>query len=192
LSELLRRWRDGDREALAQIVDASYTELHKIAMGCLKNERPDHTLRATALVNEAYLRLVDNRRVNWQDRTHFFAISAEIMRRILVDYARTRLRKKRGGNAERVDFTESLKISKGIIPEIVRLDDALRSLEKFDPRKARVVELRYFSGLTANEIASVLGISPKTVNLDWSLAKAWLLHEMTGEERHGRAEMGRN
>jgi RNA polymerase sigma factor (TIGR02999 family) len=172
-------------------VDAAYNELHKIAQGCLRKERPDHTLRATALVNEAYLRLVDNRRVNWQDRTHFFAISADIMRRVLVDYARARVRKKRGGSAERVDLTESLMVSNKVMPEIVRLDDALQSLEKFDPRKARVVEMRYFGGLTANEIASVLGVSPKTVNLDWSLAKAWLVREMSREEPHGRTEMGR-
>ena len=192
LSDLLRGWRGGDQEALARIVDVAYPELHKIAQGCLKNERPGHTLTATALVNEVYLRLIDNHQINWQDRSHFFAISARLMRRILVDYARARGSKKRGGKAERVDFTESLMVANDAVPEVVRLDDALQALEKFDLRKARVVEMRYFAGLTANEIAAVLGVSPKTVNLDWSLAKAWLVREMNREEDHGPAAMGGN
>jgi RNA polymerase sigma-70 factor (ECF subfamily) len=192
LTELLRGWRDGDQEALARIVDVAYQELHKIAQGCLRNERPDHTLND----HRTRKRSVSSARRQWAGELagpdHFFAMSAKIMRRILVDYARARGSKKRGAKAERVEFTESLMVSSDVVPEVVRLDDALQSLEKFDPRKARVVEMRYFAGLTANEIASVLGISPKTVNPDWSQAKAWLVREMSREEDHGPAAMGGN
>jgi RNA polymerase sigma-70 factor (ECF subfamily) len=183
MSELLQAWTGGNREALEQIVELAYPELHKIARRCLNNERPGHTIQATALVNEAYLKLVDVRRMEWQDRAHFFAVGARIMRRILVDYARARGYAKRGGAAQRVDFTESLNVSPQTDLDVELLDEALQALEKFDSRKAQVVEMRYFGGLTADETAAVLNISPQSVHRDWSLAKAWLLREMTEGSR---------
>jgi RNA polymerase sigma factor (TIGR02999 family) len=190
ITELLRDWGAGDQSALDRIIELAYPELRKIAQRCLGGERPKHTLQATALVHEAYLRLIDIRRVQWQDRAHFFAVGARMMRRILVDYARTRGYAKRGGRAHQVNFDEALVVSSELDPELVRLDDALQELSRFDSRKAQVVEMRYFGGLTADEIASVLGISPQSVHRDWSLAKAWLVREMTHEERHGRSTLG--
>ncbi len=178
VSELLRAWTGGDQQVLGQIIDLAYPELHRIAQRCLGNERSGHTIQATALVNEAYLRLVNIQRINWQDRTHFFAVAARIMRRILVDYARARGYEKRGGAAERVNFTEALVISDDAGPDVVELDEALQALERVDARKAQVVEMRYFSGLTAEEIASILNISPKRVHRDWAFAKTWLTREM--------------
>ena len=160
-----------------------YPELRKIARRCLNNERAEHTIQATALVHEAYLRLFDIQQIQWQDRAHFFAVSARIMRRILVDYARAGHSAKRGREFRRVDFKEALVVSSELGVELLRLDDALHELAQFDSRKARVVEMRYFGGLTANEIASVLGVSPQSVNRDWNLAKAWLAREMTRGER---------
>src|SRR5262249_14752810 len=157
-----------------RVVELSYPELRKIARRCLRAERPEHTIQATALVHEAYLRLVDIRQVTWQDRAHFFAIAARLMRRILVDYARARRCAKRAGENRRVDFTESLVVSGHSAARVMQLDEALQALEKFDRRKAQVVEMRYFGGLTADEIAEVLNISRQSVNRDWSLAKAWL------------------
>ena len=183
MSELLRAWSGGNQDAVAQIIELAWPELHKIAQRCLANERPGHSIQATALVNEAYLKLVDIHRMQWQDRAHFFAVGARLMRRILVDHARARGYAKRGGQARRVDFTESLVISAGTEPELERLDDALQALEKLDPRKAQVVEMRYFGGLTAEETASVLNISVQSVHRDWGLAKTWLLREMTHQAR---------
>ena len=160
-----------------------YPELQKIARRCLARERPGHTLQSTALVNEAYLRLVDIHSMQWRDRVHFFAVGARIMRRILVDYARSKGYAKRGGGALRVDFNEALIVSAEMDPALVRMDDALTQLAAFDPRKARIVEMRYFGGLNANEIASVLGVSTPTVNRDWSLAKSWLAREMINEKQ---------
>jgi RNA polymerase sigma factor (TIGR02999 family) len=179
MSELLQAWGGGDRDALARIIELAYPELHQIALRCLNHERAGHTIQATALVNEAYLKLIDIRRIEWQDRAHFFAVGARIMRRILVDYARARGYAKRGGAARRVDFTESLKVSPEMGPDVEQLDEALQALEKFDQRKAQVVEMKYFGGLTAEEIASVLHISVQTVHRDWGLAKVWLVREMT-------------
>lgn len=183
MSELLRAWSGGNQDAVAQIIELAWPELHKIAQRCLGNERPGHTIQATALVNEAYLKLVDIHRIEWQDRAHFFAVGARLMRRILVDYARARGYAKRGGAVKRVDFTESLVVSPELEPDLERLDDALQVLEKLDPRKAQVVEMRYFGGLTAEETASVLNISPQSVHRDWHLAKTWLLREMTHQAR---------
>jgi RNA polymerase sigma factor (TIGR02999 family) len=179
---LLQAWSGGDSNALERIVVLVYPELRKMARRCLAGERPGHTLQATALVNEAYLRLVDIHSVQWRDRAHFFAVGARIMRRILVDHARSRGYAKRGGGAQRVDFNEALVVSNQMDPALVRMDDALTQLAAFDPRKARIVEMRYFGGLNADEIASVLGVSPQTVNRDWSLAKAWLAREMINGE----------
>ena len=179
---LLQAWSGGDANALERILLLLYPELHKIAQRCLTRERPGHTLQATALVNEAYLRLVDIHSIQWRDRVHFFAVGARIMRRILVDHARSKGNAKRGGGGIRLDFNEALVVSTKSDPALVRMDDALTQLASFDPRKAQIVEMRYFGGLNANEIAFVLGVSPQTVNRDWSLAKSWLAREMMSGE----------
>jgi RNA polymerase sigma factor (TIGR02999 family) len=179
---LLQAWSGGDANALERIVVLLQPELRKMARRCLAGERPGHTLQATALVNEAYLRLVDIRSIEWRDRAHFFAVGARIMRRILVDHARSRGYAKRGGGAVRVEFDEALVVSAEADPAIVRMDDALNQLAAFDQRKARIVEMRYFGGLNAEEIAVVLGVSPQTVNRDWSLAKSWLARELVNSE----------
>ena len=180
---LLRAWSGGDPNALERIVMLVYPELRKIAHRCLKGERPGHTLQATELVSEAYLRFVDIQRMEWHDRAHFFAVGARIMRRILVDHARSKGYSKRGGGARRVDLNEALVVSGDMDPTLIRMDDALTQLATFDPRKAQIVEMRYFGGLNASDIASLLGVSPQTVNRDWSLAKSWLAREMSNEER---------
>jgi RNA polymerase sigma-70 factor (ECF subfamily) len=176
---LLRAWSGGDRDALERILTLVYPELRKIAQRCLSNERLGHTLQATALVNEAYLRFVDIKKIEWQDRAHFFAIGARLMRRILVDYARSRGYAKRGGSAQRVDFDEALVVSTQMDPMLVRMDDALNQLATFDSRKAQIVEMRYFGGLQAEEIAGVLSVSVQTVHRDWGLARSWLAREMS-------------
>jgi RNA polymerase sigma factor (TIGR02999 family) len=183
ITELLRGWNGGDQKALERIVEVAYPELRKIARRCLRRERPEHTIQATALVHEAYLRLFDIWQVRWEDRAHFFAIIAKVMRRILIEYARARGSSKRGGGVHRMNLDEALVISGEPDPEVVRLNDALEEMAKFDSRKAQVVEMRYFGGLTADEVAAVLGISRQSVNRDWSLAKAWLVREMTRQER---------
>jgi RNA polymerase sigma factor (TIGR02999 family) len=175
---LLRAWGQGDEQALERLVPLVYQELHRIAVRYMARERPDHTLQATALVNEAYVRLVDAKGVSWQDRAHFFAISARTMRHILVDFARSRRYKKRGGGADPVSLDESLVIQGRPGTDLVALDDALNSLAAMDPRRSRVVELRFFGGLTVEETAEVLKVSPETVMRDWKLAKAWLLREL--------------
>ena len=182
LTDLLRGWTGSDPRALARIVELAYPELRKIARRCLRRERPGHTIQATALVHEAYLRLFDIGPVSWQNRAHFFAIIAKVMRRVLIEYARAQGCSKRGGGLRRVNLDEALTISAKSDPEIVRLDEALEEMAKFDPRKAQVVEMRYFGGLTSGEVASVLGVSPQSVHRDWSLAKAWLVREMTRQE----------
>lgn len=186
ITELLRAWSAGNQTAFGQIVELAYPELHRLARWHLQHERPEHTIQTTALVNEAYLRLVNIRRVQWKDRAHFLAVGASIMRRILVDYARTRPR------PPRVDFTEDLAIAPGLNLDLVRLDRALEKLAGFDTRKAQVVEMRFFGGLTAEESAAVLGISVQSIHRDWSLAKSWLVHEMRCEEFNGSAPLGKN
>jgi RNA polymerase sigma-70 factor, ECF subfamily len=180
LTGLLRRWSSGDERALERIIELAYPELRKIALRCLGRERHFQSLEATAVVHEAYLRLVDIPQVRWQDRVHFFAIVAKVMRRILIEHARAAHCSKRGAGVRPINLNEGLTISAKVDSEIVRLDDALNDLAKFDARKAQVVEMRYFGGLTSPEIASVLGISTQSVNRDWSLAKAWLIREMSG------------
>lgn len=182
ITGLLRAWTGGDDKALERILVLVYPELRRIAQRCLGNERNGHTLEATALVNEAYLRLVEVQKVELHDRAHFFAIGAKLMRRILIDYARSRGYAKRGGGARRVDINEALVISTQVDPILVRMDDALAELAAFDPRKAQIVEMRYFGGLNAEDIAAVLGVSVLTVNRDWSLARSWLAREMNSEE----------
>ena len=178
ITELLLAWSGGSQDAVAKLWEQVYSEVRRMARHYLKHERSSHTIQATALANEAYLRLAGIHSIEWQDRVHFFAVTAAIMRRILVDHARAHSRAKRGGGERRVDFSESLTLSGQSGSEVVRLHDALLALEQFDRRKARVVEMRYFGGLTAVEIATVLGVSPQTVHLDWSLAKAWLNREL--------------
>jgi RNA polymerase sigma-70 factor (ECF subfamily) len=181
VTRLLRAWSAGDDDAFPRMVQLVYPELRRMAQRCFAGERFGHTIQPTALVNEAYIRLIGIERIQWQDRAHFFAIAARIMRHVLVDHARARSFAKRGGALRRVDFKEALAVSSDSGPEIIRMDESLRELAEFDPRKAQVVEMRYFGGLTAAEIASVLGISQQSVNRDWSLAKAWLARTMTHE-----------
>jgi RNA polymerase sigma factor (TIGR02999 family) len=178
ITALLVAWGRGDEAALQQLIPLVHHELHEIARRCLKGERPGHTLQPTALVNEAYLRLVDVRRMSWNDRTHFFAMSARLMRRVLVDFARSRQYQKRGGGAMKVSLDEAHGVSTERGQDLVALDEALTTLSSIDERKARVIEMRFFGGLTAEETAAVLEVSRETVLRDWRLARAWLMHEL--------------
>ncbi len=174
VTQLLQAWGKGDRAALDQLMPAIYSELHKLAQHYLRGERLDHSLQTTALVNEAYLRLVNVQNVQWQDRAHFFAISSRLIRQILVDRARRRGYQKRGGGRRHVELEESAVLDPGRDDELVALDEALAALAEFDERKSQVVELRFFGGLTLEEAAAVLDVSPDTVRRDWRLAKSWL------------------
>jgi RNA polymerase sigma factor (TIGR02999 family) len=178
VTALLVAWRAGDEAALEALVPLVHAELRRIARRCIARERVGQTLQATALVNEAYLRLVDVRQVNWQNRAHFLAMSARLMRRILVDAARSKHYQKRGGGAIRVTLDEALVPSVAKSQDLVALDDALEALATVDDRKARVIELRFFGGLSVEETAAVLHVSGETVMRDWKLAKAWLLREL--------------
>ena len=178
---LLRQWGQGNDDALERLIPLVYRELHRIARRCMAGERVGHTLQATALVNEAFVRLVDGKAVAWNDRAHFLAVSARVMRRILVDHARARTYQKRGGDAVRVSFDEALVVSSDLQPDYIALDAALDALAKFDERKCRVVEMRFFGGLSVEETAAVLHVSPATVMGDWRFAKAWLKREMRGQ-----------
>ena len=181
ITRMLKDWSvGGSREALDQLLPYVYDELHRQASRYLRRERSDHTLQTTALIHEAYLKLIDQREVEWQNRAHFFAVAAQAMRRILVDYARTRKREKRGGDDVKLQLDEAVNVSGGEKSiDLVALDEALTRLSKFDERQARVVELRYFSGMTEEETAEVLGTSPATVRRDWNMAKAWLHSQLT-------------
>jgi len=178
VTQLLLAWSQGEREALQKLVPLVHAELSRLAHHHMSGERTGHTLQTTALVNEAYLRLVDSSQVRWQNRAHFFAVSAQLMRRILVDFARSRNYLKRGGGAQQVVLDEAMLISQGPDIDVVLLDDALSALSAVDPRKAQSVELRFFGGLTEEEAAEVLKVSPETVRRDLRLAKAWLLRKM--------------
>jgi RNA polymerase sigma-70 factor (ECF subfamily) len=179
-TRLLRAWADGDAGALEQLTPHVYGELRRIAGRFMQNERPGQSIQATALVHEAYLKLVDVEDVDWQHRAHFFAVSAQIMRRILLDRARSRVAAKRGGNAVKMNLEEVPDMSTERAGDLIALDDALQTLAGIDPRKARVVEMRFFGGLTVIETAGVLKVSPDTVTRDWSMARAWLLSELAG------------
>ncbi|MEP7310396.1 MAG: sigma-70 family RNA polymerase sigma factor [Acidobacteriota bacterium] len=181
---LLLKWGQGDEAALERLIPLVHRELHQIARRCMAGERAGHSFQATALVNEAYLRLVDAKNVAWHDRAHFLAVSARVMRRILVDHARARRSRKRGGLATRVTFDEALFVANEPAQDFVALDDALAALAMFDERKSRVIELRFFGGLSVEETASVLKVSPATVMGDWRLGKAWLQREMRRDGRH--------
>ena len=178
-TELLRAWAAGDRGALERLTPHVYRELRRIAGRHMQNERAGQSMAATALVHEAYLKLIDIKNVEWQHRAHFFAISAQIMRHILLDRARRRVRLKRGGNAEHVNLDELPDLGGGRARELIALDDALHTLAEMDPRKAQVVELRFFGGLTVEEAAEVLSVSPDTVLRDWKFARSWLQAELS-------------
>jgi RNA polymerase sigma factor (TIGR02999 family) len=178
VTRLLQAWSQGKDTALEELLPLVHQELRRLARRYMFGERPGHTLQTTALVNEAYLRLVNSRQVNWQNRAHFFAISAQLMRRILVDHARARGYQKRGGGIPKVTLDEALMGPREKGHDLVALDDALKALAGVDPRKSKVVELRFFGGLSVEETAEVLKVSPDTVHRDWRLAKAWLAREM--------------
>jgi len=180
VTQLLQAWSSGEQGALDRLAPVVYRELHRLAQRYMSHERPGQTLQATALVNEAYLRLVDVKRMNWQNRAHFFGVSAQFMRRILVERARSRRTIKRGSDAPPVVLDEGLLMSPSPGPDLVALDDALQALAAIDSRRSQVVELRFFGGLTVEETAAVLHISPVTVMSDWKFAKAWLLRELGG------------
>jgi|SRR5580704_6123833 RNA polymerase sigma factor (TIGR02999 family) len=179
ITRLLKAWGGGDAAALERLTPAVYQELRRRARGYMRRQPEGNTLQATALVHEAFLHLVDAAGVNWQDRAHFFAVCSQMMRRILVDSARARGSAKRGGGTPRVNLDDVPNLASGRDREIVAIDDALKLLLEMDPRKARVIELRFFGGLTVEETAEVLKLSPQSVMRDWKLAKAWLIREMS-------------
>jgi RNA polymerase sigma factor (TIGR02999 family) len=179
VTQLLQAWSVGDEQALGKLIPLVHKELHRLARRYMAGESPGHTLQTTALVNEAYLRLVDVKNVNWQNRAHFFGVSAQLMRRILVDFARSRRSLKRGGQTLTVSLEEGLIVSRARGADVVALDDALKKLAAMDPRRSRVVELRFFGGLSAEEAAEVLKVSAETVLHDWKLAKVWLVRELS-------------
>jgi RNA polymerase sigma factor (TIGR02999 family) len=185
ISNLLKAWSAGDERALEQLTPLVYAELHRAAHRYMAGERTEHTLQTTALINELYLRLVDFQKLDWQNRAHFFGVCAQLMRRILVDFARERCSQKRGGEIARLSLDEELVVSKEPQADLVALDDALKALAAIDERKSRVVELRFFGGLDVRETAEVLRVSAETVMRDWKLAKAWLFRELSQESRNG-------
>ena len=177
ITRLLVEWSDGDESALDELMPLVYQELRRIAGRYMRHESPGHTLQTSALINEAYLRLVDQRGVRWQNRAHFYGVAAQLMRRILVDHARTRTRVKRGGGARPVDLGDVALVCEQA-SQVVALDDALRGLAEMDPRKSQIVEMRFFGGLTTEEVAEVLKVTPRTVEREWRKAKAWLHQAM--------------
>jgi RNA polymerase sigma-70 factor, ECF subfamily len=182
VSTLLRAWTSGDPSALEKLTPIVYNELHRLARRYMRGERPGHSLQTTALVNEAYIRLADYKRMQWQDRAHFFAVSSQVMRRILVEHAR-RHNLKRGGGVPHVSLDEVVVVDGKQGPDLVALDEAMNTLEEIDPRKVRVVEMRFFGGLSVEETAEVLKISAVTVMRDWNTAKLWLYRELTTRTR---------
>ena len=183
VTSLLKKLSEGNQDAADQLIPVIYHELHRLAVGHLRHERPDHTLQPTALVHEAYIKLVAQRNTDWQSRAHFFAVASKLMRRILVDYARRYLRAKRGGGQAKLALGDVLLVSTERPDNMLALDESLTRLEKVDARQGRIVELRYFGGLKIEEVAEILSISPTTVRREWTSAKAWLYGEL--KERHG-------
>lgn len=183
VTQLLLAWSDGDNSALEKLIPLVYDELRRLARRYMVRERSGHTLQTTALVNEAYLRMVDLKEVQWQNRAHFFAVSAQLMRHILVDFARSRGYKKRGGGTVQIPIDDALDVSTDHPSDLIALDDALNSLAEIDARKSKVVELKFFGGLSVEETAHVLKVSPETVMRDWKMAKVWLLREISGEKK---------
>jgi RNA polymerase sigma factor (TIGR02999 family) len=190
VTALLSQLTQGNHEASEKLIPLVYDELKRLARAYMRRERPDHTLQTTALVHEAYLRLVRQQAVNWQGRSHFFGIAAQLMRRILIDHARGHLREKRGGAKEVLPLNEALVFSTEHSEELVKLDEALERLSKLDARQSRIVELRFFGGLSVEETAEFLGISPKTVKRDWAVAKAWLHGELRNNDGDVPKAMG--
>jgi RNA polymerase sigma factor (TIGR02999 family) len=188
VSTLLRAWSDGDQTALKKLTPIVYDELHSLARRYMRRERPGHSLQTTALVNEAYMRLVDYKRMQWQDRAHFLAVSAQVMRRILVEHAR-RHNMKRGGGVQHISLDEAAVVGGNEDCDMVALDDAMNSLARIDPRKVRVVEMRFFGGLSVEETAEVLKVSTITVKRDWRAARAWLYRELAGGTTDGLRTM---
>src|SRR5882724_5321736 len=188
VSTLLRAWSGGDHGALDLLTPIVYKELHRLAIRYMKGERSGHSLQATALVNEAYMRLADYKRMQWQDRAHFFAVSAQVMRRILVEHAR-RHNLKRGGGVQHVSLEEAVVVAGAQDTDLIVLDDAMNALARIDPRKVQVVEMRFFGGLSVEETAEVLKVSPVTVKRDWRGARAWLYRELTGGTTDGLRTM---
>ena len=182
VTELLKQWTDGRRDALDQLIPRIYSELRKLALSYLRRERADHSLQPTALVHEAFLKLVDQHAVQWQNRAHFFGIAAQAMRRILVDHARAHAAEKRGSGERPVAIDDNLPGGAGVDINVIALDEALCRLAALDLQQSRIVELRYFGGLTVEEIADVLGISPETAKRDWRMAKAWLFEALTRDD----------
>jgi RNA polymerase sigma-70 factor (ECF subfamily) len=185
ITQLLEKWSSGDQEAAERVLPLVYQELRRIAARQLRRERDAHTLQATAIVHEAYMRLVEQPGLEWPSRAHFFSFSAHLIRRILVDYARRRNRAKRGGLSEKVTLVEMADLAPGKNPDLMALDEALSGLERVDPRKATVVELKFFAGLTLDEIATQLGISAETVSREWRRARAWLHSALLENEPNG-------
>ena len=182
---LLQAWGGGDKEALDRLAPLVFRELRRVAGRMMAAERPNHTLQATALVNEAYVRLVDTQQVSWQDRAHFFALCARAMRQILIDHARARASEKRGGGEILLELDEALASAPSPAANLLELDDALHRLAQLDPRKSQVVELRFFGGLSLEETAEALKVSTKTVQRDWDLARGWLYRELRGKQQNG-------
>ena len=180
ITQLLAEWSDGNQAALDELYPLVYNELHRLARRYMSRERKGHTLQTTALINEAYVRLVDQKNVHWANRSHFFAISAQIMRRILIDHARRHAYAKRGGGAQQVSLDDVAMVARDLSSDLVQLDEALKTLAKMDARRCHVVELRYFGGLSNEEIAGVLKVSENTVTRDWNLARAWLYQHLSG------------
>ena len=188
ISKLLRAWSDGDQGALDGLTPIVYKELRRLAHRYMERERPGHTLQTTALVNEAYMRLVDYKRMQWQDRAHFFAVAGQVMRRILVDHARSH-NIKRGAGVQHVSLEETAVLGGERTADLVALDDAMNALARLDQRKVRIIEMRFFGGLSVEEAAEVLKVSPATVRRDWSIAKFWLYRELGGGTGDGRGTM---
>jgi RNA polymerase sigma-70 factor (ECF subfamily) len=183
VTSLLKKLAEGNQDAARELIPVIYQELHRLAAGHLRYERPDHTLQPTALVHEAYIKLVAQRNTDWQSRAHFFAVASNLMRRILVDYARRQMRAKRGAGQAKLSLDEVVLLSPDRPDNLLALDECLTRLEKLDARQSRIVELRYFGGLKVNEVAQVLGVSPTTIRREWTSAKAWLYGEL--KEGHG-------
>lgn len=179
ITQMLLAWGGGDRAALDELTPIVYDELRRLARSYMRRQNPGHTLQTTALVNEAYLRLIDSSRINWQNRTHFFAMAARLMRRILVDFARARNSLKRGGDLQKVSLEDALAVPLEQETNLIALDEALKNLADLNPRQSQIVELRYFGGLGEEEIAAALEISVRTVRRDWSVARAWLYRELS-------------
>ncbi|MCI0392806.1 MAG: sigma-70 family RNA polymerase sigma factor [Acidobacteria bacterium] len=185
VTQLLLAWSEGDKQALDRLVPLVYHELRRLAQSYMRKERANQTLQTTALIHEAYVRLIDANQVKWQNRAHFFGVAARVMRQILVATARERGSQKRGGGAQQISLDESMMIDEGRDEDLVMLDEALGALAQFDARKAQVVEMRFFGGLTEEEIAEALNVSVETVRRDWRLARSWLRRKLSGEQNDG-------